>query len=254
MSNRAAQLEKKLRHYTGKAISDYKLIAGGDKVLACLSGGKDSLVMVDILKQLQPRSKSKFELTVFILNPGLPGFDTKELEIWLKKLKLNYVVHNEDIYSIVKQKAEKNRYCMLCSRLRRGIIYSYAKEHGFTKIALGHHREDLITSLLMSIFYQGEIASMPPKLFAKSGNIVIRPLCYCQEKDIAEYAIAKNLPILHKTCEGKENPTRDDIGNLIKKLAQDNPKIPSNMLHSLQRIRPSQLMDKAMHNFNQEDI
>lgn len=240
------KLEKKLLHYSGKAIADYQLIATGDRVLVCLSGGKDSLVLTRVLHLLQMRSNNKFSMQVFILDQGLPGFDATKLEAWLKAQNIPYHIQAEDTFSIVREKAKPNKYCMLCSRLRRGIIYSYAKQNNFQKIALGHHRDDLIASLLMSIFYKGEISSMPPKLITDDKqNIVIRPLCYCQEADILEYAKLKEMPIINQDiCEAKGNQIRNRTQALIKQLAKENPKIPSNMLHALQNVKPSQLMDK----------
>jgi tRNA 2-thiocytidine biosynthesis protein TtcA len=246
-----SKLERKLLHYSGKAIADYSMIQTGDKVLVCLSGGKDSLVLTYILWRLQWRSNHKFKLQVFILDQGLPNFDASKMLAWLEQNEIPYILKKEDTYSIVKQKSKENAYCMLCSRLRRGIIYSYARKHDFNKIALGHHRDDLITSLLMSIFYKGEISSMPPKLLTNDQtNIVIRPLCYCQEQDIKQYAEAKNFPINQSNlCASKENVTRKRVGELIARLAKENPKIPSNMLHALQRVKLSQLMDRLLWEF-----
>ena len=246
-----SKLERKLLHYSGKAIADYSMIQTGDRVLVCLSGGKDSFVLTDILWKLQLRTNNKFKIHVFILDQGLPNFDASKMQIWLESNKIPYIIHQEDTFSIVKQKSKNNAYCMLCSRLRRGIIYSYARANGFNKIALGHHRDDLITSLLMSIFYKGEISSMPPKLFTNDKtNIVIRPLCYCQEQDIKEYALAKIFPVNQSNlCASKENITRKHIGELIAQLARENPKIPSNMLHALQSVKPSQLMDRLLWEF-----
>ncbi|MCK4870877.1 MAG: tRNA 2-thiocytidine(32) synthetase TtcA [Gammaproteobacteria bacterium] len=249
-------LEKKLLHYTGKAIADYKMITTGDKVLVCLSGGKDSYVLTQILHTLQKRTNNKFTIKVFCLDQGLPKFDATEMRVWLETEQIPYLIHEENTLSIVKKKTHNGNYCMLCSRLRRGIIYRYATENGFNKIALGHHRDDLITSLLMSIFYQGEIGTMPPKLLTnEKDNIVIRPLCYCQEKDIKQYSLQQEHPIFTENlCEHKENPTRKNVAALIQELAKTNPKIPSNILHALQRVRPSQLMDRNLFDFNEFHI
>lgn len=246
-----SKLERKLLHYSGKAIADYSMIQAGDKVLVCLSGGKDSLVLTYILWLLQWRTNHKFKIHVFVLDQGLPNFDDSKMRVWLEHNEIPYTIQKEDTYSIVKQKSKDNAYCMLCSRLRRGIIYSYARNNGFNKIALGHHRDDLIASLLMSIFYKGEISSMPPKLVTNDKtNIVIRPLCYCQEQDIRNYVLAKDFPINpHNLCAAKENVTRKRVGELITQLAKENPKIPSNILHALQRVKPSQLMDKSLWEF-----
>lgn len=183
MSKESA-VEKKLLHYTGKAIADYNMIQTGDRIMVCLSGGKDSFTMMRILQLLQRRTNNKFELFAFTLDQSQPGWDDSGLREWLEKHKIPYEIKTEDTYSIVKSKIpEGNTYCSLCSRLRRGIIYRYAEENGFNKIALGHHRDDLIRSLLMSILYSGDIRSMPPKLLSDNKrHILIRPLVYCQEK------------------------------------------------------------------------
>jgi len=244
--------EKKLLHYTGKAIHDYKMIQNGDKVLVALSGGKDSYSMLTVLSILQKRAKIKFELEAFTLDQSQPGWDDKYMRQWLEDRNIPYNIINKDTYSIVKEKIPEGKtYCSLCSRLRRGIIYNYAEEHGFTKIALGHHRDDLITSLLMSIMYNGEVKSMPPKLLTNDKrNIVIRPLVYCQEKDIKEYATEQKFPIIPcNLCGTQENLMRQRTGKLIQELAEHNPKIPSNILHALQNVKPSQMMDKSLWDF-----
>ncbi|PIQ42639.1 MAG: tRNA 2-thiocytidine(32) synthetase TtcA [Gammaproteobacteria bacterium CG11_big_fil_rev_8_21_14_0_20_46_22] len=247
------KLEKKLLHYTGKAIADYALIQHGDRILVCLSGGKDSYTMLWLLRKLQLRAKIRFEITAFTLDQGQPGWHDEGLRSWLKNHQIEHVIHSEDTYSIVTDKIPENKtYCSLCSRLRRGIIYRYAKDHGFNKIALGHHRDDLINTLLMSIFYNGEIKSMPPKLLSDDqSHIVIRPLVYCQEADIAEFAKLMAFPIIPcNLCGSQENLARQRTAALVKALAKDNPKIPSNILHALGSVKPSQLMDKKLWDFN----
>lgn len=251
-----SKTEEKLLHYTGKAIADYNLIQAGDRVMVCLSGGKDSFTMLSILKLLQARSKHAFELFSFTLDQAQPGWDDGALRQFLEKLKVPYEILTRDTYSIVKEKIpEGQTYCSLCSRLRRGIIYRYAEEKGFNKIALGHHRDDLITTLLMSIFYNGEIRSMPPKLLSDNKkHVVIRPLVYCQEADIRTYAEQRKFPIIPcNLCGAQENLARVRVKKLIQELALKNPKIPSNMLHALQAIKPSQLMDKALWDFKNLD-
>lgn len=246
-------LEKKLNHYVGKAIKDFNLIDHGDRVMVCLSGGKDSHTLLKILANLQKKSKVKFELFAFTLDQNQPGFYDGDLRTYLDTTKIPYEVLSRDTYSIVKEKVPEGKtYCSMCSRLRRGIIYRYAKDNGFNKIALGHHRDDLITSLLMSILYNGEVKSMPPKLRSDDGkNTIIRPLVYCQEKDIAEYALLNKFPIIPcNLCGSQENLARKKVKKLIYELAKDNPKIPSNMLHALQSVRPSQLMDKSLWDFD----
>lgn len=257
-----AELEKKLLHYTGKAIADFNMIQNGDRIMVCLSGGKDSFTMMRILRLLQQRAKVKFELFGFTLDQAQPGWNDTHLRAWYESQQVNYEILTRDTYSIVKEKIpEGQTYCSLCSRLRRGIIYRYAEEKGFNKIALGHHRDDLICTLLMSILYNGEIRSMPPKLLSDNKkHVVIRPLAYCQEADIAAFAKAMEFPIIPcNLCGSQENLMRKKVKTLINQLALENPKVPSNMLHALTAIKPSQLMDKKWWDFknlekNKDDI
>jgi tRNA 2-thiocytidine biosynthesis protein TtcA len=244
--------EKKLLHYTGKGIADFNMIQRGDRVMVCLSGGKDSFTMLNILNTLRRRSNNKFEIFAFTLDQSQPGWDDSALRNWLESRNIPHEILTRDTYSIVKEKIPEGKtYCSLCSRLRRGIIYRYAEENGFNKIALGHHRDDLITTLLMSILYNGDVRSMPPKLLSDNKkHILIRPMCYVQERDIITYAEAEQFPIIPCTlCGSQENLARKKVGRLIKSLAEDNAKIPSNILHALQNIKPSQLMDQKLWNF-----
>lgn len=252
MSSKESKFEKKLLHYTGKAIHDYAMIKSGDRVMVCLSGGKDSFTLLTLLRKLQLRSNVKFKLLSFTLDQAQPGWDDTQLRAWLEARQIDYKILKQDTYSIVKQKIPEGKtYCSLCSRLRRGIIYRYAEENGFNKIALGHHREDLIQTLLMSIFYNGDIRSMPPKLLSDNKrHIVIRPLVYCQEADIIQYAKEQEFPIIPcNLCGSQDNLARQRMALLVKQLANENPKVPSNMLHALQSIKPSQLMDNKLWNF-----
>ncbi len=253
----STKIEKKLLHYAGKAIADYNMIQAGDKVLVCLSGGKDSFTMLCLLYLLRQRSHNKFELFAFTLDQAQPGWDDSGLRAWLTKRNIPFEVLREDTYSIVMDKIPEGKtYCSLCSRLRRGVIYNYAAEHGFTKVALGHHRDDLIRTLLMSIFYNGEVRSMPPKLLSDDKrNIVIRPLSYCQEKDIIAYAQEQKFPIIPcNLCGSQENLVRVRVKRLIDELAAENPKVPSNMLHALSSVKLSQMMDRTQWDFkNLED-
>lgn len=247
-----SKTEKKLLHYTGKAIADYKMIETGDRVMVCLSGGKDSFTMLTLLNLLQKRSNNKFKIFAFTLDQGQPGWDDSKLRAWLETQKIPYEILNQDTYSIVTDKVpEGNTYCSLCSRLRRGIIYSYAKQHGFTKIALGHHRDDLIRTLLMSILYSGKISSMPPKLLTDDKqHLVIRPLAYCQENDIIQYAAEKLFPIIPcNLCGSQDNLMRQRVKVLIDGLAKENPKVPSNILNAISNVNPSQLMDHDLWDF-----
>lgn len=248
----SSKIEKKLFHYLSRAAHDFDMIQKGDRVMACLSGGKDSFTMVSLLAKLREESNFSFELFVFTLDQAQPGWDDRQLRIWLEEHRLPYEILRRDTYSIVKEKIPEGKtYCSLCSRLRRGNIYRYAEERGFNKIALGHHRDDLITTLLMSILYNGQIKSMPPKLRSDDGkHIVIRPLTYCQENDIIEYANEQQFPIIPCTlCGSQENLVRKKVKKLIDELALTNEKIPSNILHALQHLEPSHLMDKRWWDF-----
>ncbi|HAT6810924.1 tRNA 2-thiocytidine(32) synthetase TtcA [Legionella pneumophila] len=257
MSSNPSLVEKKLLHYTGKAIADFNMIQRGDRVMVCLSGGKDSFTLLTILNQLRIRSGNKFEIFAFTLDQAQPGWNDAYLRQWLTEKSIPHEILTRDTYSIVKEKIPEGKtYCSLCSRLRRGIIYRYAEENGFNKIALGHHRDDLIRTLMMSILYNGDIRSMPPKLLSDNKkHIVIRPMCYVQEKDIITFASEQAFPIIPcNLCGSQENLMRKKVASLIDQLAIENPKVPSNMLHALQSLKPSQLMDQNLWNFkNLED-
>lgn len=252
-TNKSLQrLEKKLLHYTNKAVSEYAMIQSGDRVMVCVSGGKDSYTMLIMLNKMRIRSNYKFEIQAVTLDQGQPGWDDGELREWMRMREIPFEIISEDTYSIVKEKIPEDKtYCGLCSRLRRGILYRHAEEHGFNKIALGHHRDDLITSLLMSILYNGQIKSMPPKLLSDNKrHIVIRPLAYCQEDDIIAYAKLLELPIIPcNLCGSQINLARVKTRQLIKELAAANPKVPSNILHALSSLQPSQLMDHRHWDF-----
>lgn len=254
MTSFSSQTEKKLLHYTGKAIADFNMIQRGDRVMVCLSGGKDSFTLLTILNWLRIRSNNKFEIFAFTLDQAQPGWNDEKLRDWLAQKNIPHEILTQDTYRIVKEKIPEGKtYCSLCSRLRRGIIYRYAEEQGFNKIALGHHRDDLIRTLLMSILYNGDIRSMPPKLLSDNKkHIVIRPMCYVQERDIITYANEQQYPIIPcNLCGSQENLARKKVGRLIDELAKENEKIPSNILHALQSVKPSQLMDQDLWNFKQ---
>ena len=246
------KLQDKLLNYLRKAISDYKMIDTGDRVMVCLSGGKDSFTLLHLLRLLAVRSNHKFSVFAFTLDQSQPGWNDAKLRAWLEARNIEYEILKRDTYSVVKDKIPEGKtYCSLCSRLRRGNIYQYAKTNKFNKIALGHHRDDLIRTLLMSIFYNGQIRSMPAKLKTDDGkNIVIRPLAYCQEKDIARFAEQQQFPIIPcNLCGSQENLMRKRVTRLIDELSIENPKVPSNILHALQAIKPSQLLDRDLFDF-----
>ena len=246
------KLEKKLLHYMGKAIADYNMIQTGDRIMVCLSGGKDSFTLLQLMHKLALRANKKLEVFSFTLDQSQPGWDDSGLRDWLDDKGFNYEILTRDTYSVVIDKVPEGKtYCSMCSRLRRGNIYTYAERNGFVKVALGHHRDDLIESMLMSIMFSGSVRSMPPKLLTDNKkHIVIRPLAYCQEADIAEYAEQQQFPIIPcNLCGTQENMTRQKVKELIRGLAADNPKIPGNILAAMGNISPSQLMDHKHFDF-----
>lgn len=250
----SSRLEKKLFIYTKRAIDQFQMIAPHDRVMVCLSGGKDSFTMLALLDLLRQQYRHPFSIFAFTLDQAQPGWDDRALRAWLHEREIAYEILRRDTYSMVKAKVKPGAtYCSLCSRLRRGNIYAYAEKHGYTKIALGHHRDDLITTLLMSIFYNGRIQSMPAKLRSDNGqHVVIRPLSFCQEKDIAHYAKTQQFPLIPCTlCGSQENLARKRVQQLISELTQENAKIPSNMLHALANVQLSQLLDQRWWDFEQ---
>ncbi len=251
---KTSKVEQKLLHYMGKALHDFRMIDKGDRVMVCLSGGKDSFTMLKLLNKIRVESNYRFEIFSYTLDQSQPGWDDSSLREWLESQKIPYEIETRDTYSVVKEKVPEGKtYCSLCSRLRRGNIYRYAEAHNFNKVALGHHRDDLIQTLLMSILYSGQIRSMPPKLLTDSKKqVVIRPMAFCQEKDIQAYADEQQFPIIPcNLCGSQENLKRQMVKRLIDELAADNPKVPSNILHALQSVNPSQLMDQSLWNFKE---
>lgn len=248
-----SRVGKKIAHYIGKAMADYRMIDKGDRVMVCLSGGKDSFTLLYLLNHIRVESHYRFELFSYTLDQSQPGWDDQYLRQWLEDQKIPYDIETRNTYQVVKDKIPEGKtYCSLCSRLRRGNIYRYAEEHGFDKIALGHHRDDLIETLLMSIMFSGQIRSMPPKLLTDNKkHIVVRPMAYVQEGDIKLFAQEQQFPIIPcNLCGSQQNLARVRVKNMLGKMAQDNPKIPSNILHALQSVQPSQLMDKALWDFD----
>lgn len=251
-----SQIEKKLLRHMGKAIADYSMINDGDRILVCLSGGKDSFTLLRLLHFLKIRSNISFDLFALTLDQAQPGWEDSAMRAWLEDKGYEYEILHRDTYSVVMDKIPEGKtYCSLCSRLRRGHIYHYAKNNGFQKIALGHHRDDIIESLLMSILYSGEIRSMPPKLLTDDcHHIVIRPMAYCKEADIIAYANEQNYPIIPcNLCGSQKNMTRAKVKHMIHTLAEDNDTIPGNILNSAGNLQISQLMDHKHWNFKDLD-
>ncbi len=242
-------LEKKILRKTGQAIAEFGMIADGDRVLVALSGGKDSWTLLHCLEILRRRAPVAFELHAVTVHPGFPGFRTEPLEEYCAAHGYRHFVERSRIYDIVEAKRHPGTsYCAFCSRLRRGVLYGIARREGFTKIALGHHADDLIETLLLSQFYTGEIKSMPPVLRAEDGvNVVIRPLCRVFEEDIRAYAAARGFPVVCCGCPvcGVEDQKRKRVKALLRQLEAEHPGIKASMLSSLGRVRRGYLMESA---------
>lgn len=237
---------KNLRRDVGKAIADYGMIEHGDKVMVCLSGGKDSYVMLDILRSLQKSAPIDFSLHVVNLDQKQPGFPEHVLPQYLDSLGVDYTIVEQDTYSIVMDKVEEGKtYCGLCSRLRRGILYNKAVELGATKIALGHHRDDIVETLFLNMFFGGKLKAMPPKLLADDKrNVVIRPLAYCKEREIARYSELMEFPIIPcNLCGTQENMQRQAIKAMLQEWDHSHPGRVETIFRSLCNIEPSQLAD-----------
>ena len=248
------KIKKRLRRNVGRAIADFNMIEAGDRIMVCLSGGADSYTMLDILQNLQRNAPVKFELIAINLDQKQPGFPKHVLPNYLDAIGISYHIIEEDTYSVVKRVIPENKtYCSLCSRLRRGIIYRFAKEHGYTKIALGHHREDIIETLFLNMFYGGRLKSMPAKLLSDDGeNIIIRPLAYCAEIDIKAYAIKKAFPIIPCTlCGSQDNMQRQAIKEMLTEWNKKKPGRVESIFTSIQNTVPSHLLDTNVFDFEQ---
>ena len=246
------KLEKRLCREVGRAIVDFNMIEEGDKVMVCVSGGKDSYAMLDILLKLQKRAPINFELVAVNLDQKQPGFPEHVLPDYLGKLGVPFHIENQDTYSIVKRVIPEGKtLCSLCSRLRRGILYRVAGELGCTKVALGHHRDDMLQTFFLNMFFAAKLKGMPPKLVSDDGkNIVIRPMAYVPEKDLTRWAQVRNFPIIPCTlCGSQENLQRKQIGNMLREWEQKFPGRIENMFSALQNIVPSHLMDNKRHDF-----
>lgn len=246
------KLQKRLRRHVGKAIADFNMIEDGDKVMVCLSGGKDSYTMLDILLFLQRRAPINFDIVAVNLDQKQPGFPEHILPAYLDSLKVNYKVVEEDTYSIVTEKiAAGKTTCSLCSRLRRGILYRTATELKATKIALGHHRDDMLETLFLNMFHGGKLKSMPPKLVSDDGKqMVIRPLAYCSEKDISRYSEIVEFPIIPcNLCGSQENLQRKVVKEMLQDWDRRFPGRIESMFTAIQNVTPSHLADADLFNF-----
>lgn len=246
------KLRNNLISATGKAIGDYNMIEEGDTVLVCMSGGKDSHALLMILLALQERAPIDFRLIAMNLDQKQPGFPAEVLPRYLETLGVDYRIVEADTYSIVKEKIPEGKTtCSLCSRLRRGVIYRTAKELGATKIALGHHRDDIVETLFLNLFFGAKMKAMPPKLATNDKqNIVIRPLAYCTEKDIAAYARAMDFPIIPcDLCGSQENLQRQKVKDMLHAWEREQPGRINNIFRALTNVEPSHLADTGLYDF-----
>ncbi|MFA6121311.1 MAG: tRNA 2-thiocytidine(32) synthetase TtcA [Sideroxydans sp.] len=246
------RLKGRLESSVGKAIGDFNMIEEGDTVMVCLSGGKDSYTLLDILLTLRKRAPIDFKIVAMNLDQKQPGFPADVLPNYLKKLGVDFHIETQDTYSIVKEKIPEGKTtCSLCSRLRRGIIYKVAGELGANKIALGHHRDDMVETLFLNMFFAGKLKAMPPKLVTDKGDhIVIRPLAYCAEKDIARYARGMEFPIIPcNLCGSQENLQRQNIKEMLTNWERQYPGRSQTIFSAMQNVKPSHLLDGGLFDF-----
>jgi tRNA 2-thiocytidine biosynthesis protein TtcA len=240
---------QKLLRLLGRAIADFTLIEPGDRILVALSGGKDSYSMMTLLEDERRRAPVHFSLLAWHLDQGQPGYDGAPLQRWLESRGFEHVIERQDTYSVVLEHVPEGKtYCSLCSRLRRGILYSAAQRLGCNKIALGHHREDVIETLLLNLFFSGQLKAMPPKLVSDDGrNVVIRPLTYCPEELLATFAREEAFPILPcRLCGSQEGAQREETKRLLRELEERIPHVRGSMLAALMNVRPTHLLDREL--------
>lgn len=244
---------KNLRRDVGKAVADYKMIEEGDLIMVCVSGGKDSYTMLDILLSLKKHAPIDFNIVAVNLDQKQPGFPEHVLPKYLSDLGVDFHILEQDTYSVVKEKVPEGKtFCGLCSRLRRGSLYTYAKKIGATKIALGHHREDIVETLFLNMFFGGTLKAMPPKLLSDDKqNILIRPLAYCNEQEISRYAKLREFPIIPcNLCGTQENMQRRNIKEMLKQWESEFPGRVESIFRSVTNVSPSQLADSKLFPFN----
>ena len=249
---RQDKLHKRLRREMGQAIADYNMIESGDTVMVCLSGGKDSYTLLDILLNLQRNAPVDFEVLAVNLDQKQPGFPEHVLPEYLTQLGVRFHILEQDTYSVVKRVVPEDKTtCGLCSRLRRGALYRFASENGVSKIALGHHRDDILETFFLNLFYGGQLKAMPAKLRSDDGrHVVIRPLAYSREKDIAEYAAMREFPIIPcNLCGSQPNLQRDAMKQMLQSWDRQHPGRLETLFRSLQNVRPSHLLDRDQFDF-----
>lgn len=246
------KLQKRLRRLTGAAIADYGMIEDGDRVMVCLSGGKDSYTLLDLLISLKLNAPIDFELVAVNLDQKQPGFPAEVLPRYLEQRGIPFHIIEQDTYSIVQRVIPEGKTtCGLCSRLRRGLLYRHAEAEGFTKIALGHHRDDLIETFFLNLFYGGSLKAMPPKLLSDNqAHIVIRPLAYCKESDIEAYAAVRAFPLIPcNLCGSQENLQRKAMKEMLRGWERQHPGRVETIFTALQNVAPSQLADRGLFDF-----
>lgn len=248
----ANKLAKRLRRHVGQAIADYHMIEEGDRVMVCLSGGKDSYTLLDILRQLRAKAPVRFELVAVHLDQKQPDYDPEALPNYLRGIEQPFEILEQDTYSVVKRVIPEGKtMCGLCSRLRRGALYAHAERGGFTKIALGHHRDDMVETLFLNMFHHSQLKAMPPKLKSDDGkHVLIRPLAYCKEADIADYAEAKDFPIMPcNLCGSQETLQRKAIKLMLHEWERKFPGRTENVFRALTAVSPSHLADRGLFDF-----
>lgn len=248
----AARLAKRLRHQTGRAIADFNMIEDGDRVMVCLSGGKDSYTLLDMLLSLRARAPVRFELVAVNLDQKQPGFPAHVLPDYLRARGVPFHVLEQDTYSVVTRQIPHGKtMCSLCSRLRRGALYAFAERQGFTKIALGHHRDDILATFFLNLFHQGTLKAMPPKLLSDDGrHVVIRPLSFCREEEIAAYAEQRAFPIIPcNLCGSQENLQRKQVRRMLDHWEREQPGRSETIFRALCNVAPSQLADTKLFDF-----
>jgi tRNA 2-thiocytidine biosynthesis protein TtcA len=248
----SSPIAKKLTRLATNASSDYGMIGPGDRVMVCLSGGKDSYTLLDVLLTLQQHAPFRFELVAVNLDQKQPGFPADVLPTYLESIGVPYRIEEQDTYSVVKRLIPEGKtMCSLCSRLRRGALYRVARELGASRIALGHHRDDVLTTLLLNMFFCSKMKAMPPKLVSDDGsNVVIRPLYYCREKDISAYARVRDFPIIPCTlCGSQDNMQRKIVKDMLQSWERQHPGRLDNMLRAVSNVAPSHLADRQLFDF-----